>query len=103
MNHVHKKQVRMHFSTNCGFSEQLQIRRGAGKWPKLLSSSLEDNVSRPLIAVRRDTNIEVAANTMIKNIIHSLTVVAEGKLFGIIGVTDLAVFLSPTRRLGIRV
>ena len=80
---------------------QSDIVRWTGKWPKLLDSKLEAVASRPLITVGRGTKVEDAAQVMIKNRIHKLPVVDGPKLLGIVTITDLAVFLSPSRRPGL--
>jgi CBS domain-containing protein len=84
-----------------GIITQSDIVRWAGKWPKLLDSSLEGIASVPLITVGRGTSVEEAAQIMIRNQIHKLPVVDGEKLLGIVTITDLAVFLSPSRRPGL--
>jgi CBS domain-containing protein len=84
-----------------GIVTQSDIVRWAGKWPKLLDSTLEGVASVPLITVGRETNVEEVAQIMIKNQIHNLSVVDGEKLLGIVTITDLAVFLSPSRRPGL--
>lgn len=67
-----------------------------------LDAKLEDPASRPLITVQRSTAVEEAARVMIENEIHKLPVVDDkGELLGILTITDLAVFLSPSRRPGL--
>jgi CBS domain-containing protein len=78
------------------------IVRWAGLRPVLLDANLEGQASKPLIVVCPGTTIEAAAQTMIKNEVHKLPVVDnEENLRGIITITDLAVFLSPSRRPGL--
>jgi CBS domain-containing protein len=84
-----------------GIVTQSDIVRWAGKWPRLLDSRLEDVVSAPLITVGRGTSVEEAARVMISNQIHKLPVVEREKLVGIVTITDLVVFLSPSRRPGL--
>lgn len=84
-----------------GIVTQSDIVRWAGKWPKLLDSKLEGIASVPLIKVGRGTSVEEAAQIMMKNQIHKLPVVDGEKLLGIVTITDLAVFLSPSRRPGL--
>lgn len=84
-----------------GIVTQSDIVRWAGKRPKLLDSTLEGGVSAPLFRVGRGTSVEEAAKIMITNKIHKLPVVDGDRLLGIVTITDLAVFLSPSRRPGL--
>jgi CBS domain-containing protein len=84
-----------------GIVTHSDIARWAGLRPKLFDVKLEGLVSRPLITVGRGTTVEEAAKVMIKNRIHKLPVVDGAKLLGIVTITDLAVFLSPSRRPGL--
>jgi CBS domain-containing protein len=84
-----------------GIVTQSDIVRWVGKWPKLVETKLADVASVPLIAVGRGTSVEEAARIMIENKIHKLPVVDGEKLLGIATITDLAVFLSPSRRPGL--
>lgn len=84
-----------------GIITHTDIVRWAGLRPKLFDVKLEGLVSRPLITVGRGATVEEAAKVMIKNQIHKLPVVDGEKLLGIITITDLAVFLSPSRRPGL--
>jgi CBS domain-containing protein len=84
-----------------GIVTQSDIVRWVGKWPNLLETKLADVASVPLIAVGRGTSVEEAARIMIKNQIHKLPVVDGEELLGIATITDLAVFLSPSRRPGL--
>jgi CBS domain-containing protein len=63
---------------------------------------LEDIASHPLIAAKPEMTVEESAGLMAKNRIHKLPVVdAAGKLLGMVTTTDLAAFLSPSRRPGL--
>ena len=84
-----------------GIVTQSDIVRWVGRWPKLLETRLANVASVPLIAVGRGTSVEEAARIMIKNQIHKLPVVDGEELLGIATITDLAVFLSPSRRPGL--
>jgi CBS domain-containing protein len=84
-----------------GIVTHTDIVRWAGKWPKLLDSPLEDIATVPLITAPRGTSVEDAARIMIENRIRKLPIVDGEKLLGIVTITDLAVFLSPTRRPGL--
>lgn len=84
-----------------GIVTHSDIVRWAGLRERLLDAELEGSVSQPLITVRRDATVEEAANVMIRNQIHKLPVVDGNKLLGIVTITDLAVFLSPSRRPGL--
>lgn len=84
-----------------GIVTHSDIVRWTGLWPKLLESKLEGQVSHPLITVGRGATVEEAAKMMIKSRIHKLPVVDRDKLLGIVTITDLAVFLSPSRREGL--
>lgn len=84
-----------------GLVTHSDIVRWTGLRQKLLDAKLEGSVSRPLITVGRGATVEEAAKVMIKNRIHKLPVVDGDKLLGIVTITDLAVFLSPSRRPGL--
>jgi CBS domain-containing protein len=84
-----------------GIITHSDIVRWAGLRPKLFDAELEGLVSRPLISVGRGATVEEAAQVMIKNRIHKLPVIERGKLLGMVTITDLAVFLSPSRRPGL--
>jgi CBS domain-containing protein len=64
---------------------------------------LESLASRPLITTEPTTTVEKAAEIMLKNKIRKLPIIDENnpKTIGIVTVTDLAMFLSPTRRPGL--
>lgn len=59
---------------------------------------LEDLASCPLIAAEPGLTVEEAAEIMIENKIRKLPVVGAGRLLGMVTTTDLAAFLSPSRR-----
>lgn len=84
-----------------GIVSQSDIVRWVGKWSNLLDARLDHVASVPLIAISRGTSIEEAARIMLKHQIHKLPVVDGEKLLGIVTITDLAVFLSPSRRPGL--
>lgn len=65
------------------------------------STKLEEFASRPLVYASSSQTIEEVADLMIKNKIRKLPVIQHGKIVGIVTVTDLALFLSPTRRPGL--
>jgi CBS domain-containing protein len=65
------------------------------------STKLEEFASRPLVYASSSQTIEEVADLMIKNKIRKLPVIQQGKIVGIVTVTDLALFLSPTRRPGL--
>jgi CBS domain-containing protein len=63
---------------------------------------LESLASRPLITTETTTMVDKAAEIMLKNEIRKLPIIDENDLIaGIVTVTDLAKFLSPTRRPGL--
>jgi CBS domain-containing protein len=63
---------------------------------------LESLASRPLITAGPTTTVDKAAEIMLKNEIRKLPIIGENNLItGIVTVTDLATFLSPTRRPGL--
>jgi CBS domain-containing protein len=63
---------------------------------------LESLASRPLITAETTTTVDKAAEIMLKNEIRKLPIIDENDLIaGIVTVTDLATFLSPTRRPGL--
>ncbi|HEX6283179.1 MAG TPA: CBS domain-containing protein [Nitrososphaera sp.] len=84
-----------------GIVTHSDIARWAGLRQQLLNVELEGLASRPLITVGRGASVEDAAKAMIENQIHKLLIIDDqGKLLGIVTITDLAVFLSPSRRPG---
>jgi CBS domain-containing protein len=64
---------------------------------------LESLASHPLITTEPTTTVEKAAEIMLKNKIRKLPIIDESNpiTIGIVTVTDLATFLSPTRRPGL--
>ena len=83
-----------------GIVTQSDIVRWIALGEELFVAKLRDLASRPLITARSGT-VEEAARIMIKNRIHKLPIVEGNKLLGIVTITDLAVFLSPSRRPGL--
>jgi CBS domain-containing protein len=85
-----------------GIVTHSDIVRWAGLRPQLLDVELEGLASRPLVTLGRGATVEEAANEMIGNQIHKLPIIDDqGNLLGIVTITDLAVFLSPSRRPGL--
>lgn len=63
---------------------------------------LESLASHPLITAEPTTTVEKAAEIMLKNKIRKLPVIDENNtVAGMVTVTDLAIFLLPTRRPGL--
>lgn len=84
-----------------GIVTHSDIARWAGIRQRLLDVKLEGLASRPLITLGRGATVEEAAKAMIENQVHKLPIIdVQGKLLGIVTITDLAVFLSPSRRPG---
>lgn len=63
--------------------------------------TLDEIASRPIVYAEPKQTIEEVADLMAKEKIRRLPVVNNGKVVGIVTVTDLARFLSPTRRPGL--
>jgi CBS domain-containing protein len=85
-----------------GIVTHSDIVRWAGLRPPLLNVELEGLASRPLVTLGRGATVEEAANEMIGNQIHKLPIIDDqGNLLGMVTITDLAVFLSPSRRPGL--
>jgi predicted transcriptional regulator len=63
--------------------------------------STEFTTGRPLIYAEPGLTVQEATELMIKNKIRKLPIVHGQRLVGIVTVTDLAVFLSPTKRPGL--
>jgi CBS domain-containing protein len=85
-----------------GMVTERDIVRGvASKDVAFKDVKLEDLASHPLIVAEPGLTVEEAAEMMSKNKIRKLPVVGSGKLLGIVTVTDLATFLSPSRRPGL--
>ena len=63
---------------------------------------LESLASHPLIIAKPTTTVEEAVEVMLKNKIRKLPITDENKpVIGIVTVTDLGMFLLPTRRPGL--
>lgn len=77
------------------------IRKVGVRDAPLWNVKLEDIASHPLIVAEPSMTAEQAGETMTKNKIRKLPVVKEGNLLGIVTITDLAMFLSPSRRPGL--
>lgn len=73
----------------------------AGTRENRLDAKLKDLASRPLITAGPSTTIEQATETLITNKIHKLPIVDGDRLVGIVTITDLASYLSPSRRPGL--
>lgn len=84
-----------------GIVTQSDIVRWIALGKELFVGKLEDLASRPLVTMRPGRTVEEAARLMIKHRIHKLPIVEGDKLLGIVTITDLAVFLSPSRRPGL--
>lgn len=63
--------------------------------------TLDEIASRPLIYAEPKQTVEEVSEIMAKEKIRRIPVVKNGKVVGIVTVTDLARFLSPTRRPGL--
>ncbi|MGB9124098.1 MAG: CBS domain-containing protein [Nitrosotalea sp.] len=63
--------------------------------------NLGEFATRPLIYASSRQTVEEVADLMLKNKIRKLPVLHQGKVVGIVTATDLAMFLSPTRRPGL--
>jgi CBS domain-containing protein len=87
-----------------GIITERDLVRGLAKREELYfrASLLESFASHPLITARLTTTIEEAAEVMFKEKIRRLPIINESNVVaGIVTVTDLAMFLSPTRRPGL--
>jgi len=87
-----------------GIITERDLVRGLGKREELYfrATLLESFASHPLITTKPTTTVEEAAEVMFKNKIRRLPIVNEyGLVVGIVTVTDLALYLSPTRRPGL--
>lgn len=63
---------------------------------------LENLASHPLITAGSSTTVETAVEIMLKNKIRKLPIVdANETIMGIVTVTDLAMFVMPTRKAGL--
>ncbi len=76
-------------------------RAGIKRDLSLKDVGLEEISSHPLIVADPSLTVEEAAEVMLTNKIRKLPVVASGRLLGIVTITDLAAFLSPSRRPGL--
>lgn len=85
-----------------GIITERDIVKGIGKFDiSVKNVTLEKFASRPLIYASSRQTVEEVSELMTKNKIHKLPIVQQGKVVGIITITDLAMFLSPTRRPGL--
>lgn len=85
-----------------GIVTERDIVRGISKMDiSLKNITLEEFASRPIITAGPEQTIEEVADMMIREQIRRLPIVQKEKLVGIVTVTDLAKFLSPTRRPGL--
>ncbi len=66
----------------------------------LKNITLEEFASRPIISATPKQTVEEVADIMIREKIRRIPIIQNGNLVGIVTVTDLARFLSPTRRPG---
>jgi len=76
------------------------VRKVGAKGKSLQEVKLRDLASKPIIFAEPQNTVEEAIELMTKHKIRRLPIVQEGKPVGIVTVTDLAAFLSPTRRPG---
>lgn len=65
------------------------------------NKNLGEFATRPLIYASSRQTVEEVADLLIKNKIRKLPILQQGKVVGIVTATDLAMFLSPTRRPGL--
>lgn len=88
-----------------GIVTERDLIRGIGKKEIYFRDILLEHLaSRPLITAEMQVTVEEAAQIMLKNKIRRLPIVIAGnkkQVVGIVTVTDLAMFLSPTRRPGL--
>lgn len=77
------------------------VRKVGAKGIPLGDVKLEDLASRPLIAAEPGLTVEEAADLMTRSRIHKLPVISARRLAGMVTITDLAAFLSPSRRPGL--
>lgn len=77
------------------------VRKVGAKGIPLKDVKLEELASRPLIAVESGLTVEEAADLMTRSKIHKLPVTSAHRLVGMVTITDLAAFLSPSRRPGL--
>lgn len=70
----------------------------------LQNTSVENFASYPLITAKPTTTVEEAAQTMFNNKIRRLPIVNESNVAtGMVTVTDLVMYLSPTRKPGLSI
>lgn len=84
-----------------GIFTEKDVIRGVVEKKTFTEFLLEEAASQPLVMVNPKTTVEKATSMMIKYNIHKLPVISKGKVVGIVTVTDLARFLSSTRRPGL--
>lgn len=87
-----------------GIITERDLVRGLAKREELYfrATLLESFASHPLITAKPTIAVEEAAEVMFKNKIRRLPIVNEpGLVVGIVTVTDLSMYLSPTRRPGL--
>jgi CBS domain-containing protein len=87
-----------------GIITERDLVRGLAKTEEVYfrATLLESFASHPLITTKPTTTVEQAAEVMFKNKIRRLPIVNESGIgVGIVTVTDLATYLSPTRRPGL--
>ena len=84
-----------------GIVTQSDIVRWAALGEELFLAKLKDLSSRPLVTAKYGKTVEEAARIMMKNRIHKLPIIKDDKILGIVTITDLAAFLSPSRRPGL--
>ncbi len=84
-----------------GIVTESDIVRWAALGKEFFLARLEDLTSRPLVTAGCGISVEEAARIMLSNRIHRLPIVQDDKLLGIVTITDLAMFLSPSRRPGL--
>jgi len=65
---------------------------------KIAAINVSDAMTRNPVTVHSDTDIEEIANLMLDKNFHTLPVVDEGKLVGVIGKEDILRTLIPTKR-----
>lgn len=68
------------------------LKRVIGKHRDVNMTKIKDIMSRPVWVVRSDTQLETALQTMLTRKIKKLPVVQEGRLIGLLTLTDVARF-----------
>lgn len=84
-----------------GIVTESDIVRWAALGKEFSAARLEDLASQPLVTAGCGISVEEAARIMLNNRIHRLPIVQDDKVLGIVTITDLAMFLSPSRRPGL--